>query len=53
MLLLSQVAAETVRERDYFLSVLEAPLALNGIRIAGVAVLLFFVGSYLRYRRRR
>ncbi len=53
MILLSKVAAEAVRERDYFLSVLENPFVINGIRIVGIAVLIFFVGSYLKYRKRR
>lgn len=53
MLLISQVAAETVQERDYFLSALEEPYVINGIRIACVLALVFFVGSYLRNCRKR
>lgn len=53
MILLSKVAAEAVQERDFFLSVLDNPFVINGIRIAGIAVLIFFVGSYLKYRKRR
>lgn len=48
-----KIAAEAVQERDYFLSVLEDPLVINGIRIVCVVVLLFFLGSYLKYRKRR
>lgn len=53
MVLISQVAAEAVQERDYFLSALENPLVINGIRVVCVVVLVFFVGSYLKYRKRR
>lgn len=53
MILISQVAAEAVQERDYFLSALENPLVINGIRVVCVVVLVFFVGSYLKYRKRR
>lgn len=53
MLLLHKVAAQAVQERDYFLSALEEPFVINGIRIICVIVLLFFVGSYLKYRKRR
>lgn len=52
MILLSKVAAEAVQERDYFLSMMEEPLVINGIRIACVAVLLIFVGSYLKYKKK-
>lgn len=53
MMLLSKIAAEAVQERDYFLSVLEEPLILNGIRIVCILLLLFFVGSYLKNRKKR
>lgn len=53
MVLISQVAAEAVQERDYFLSALEEPFVINGIRIVCVVLLVFFAGSYLRYRKRR
>lgn len=53
MVLLNKIAAEAVQERDYFLSILENPFVINGIRIVGIAVLIFFVGSYLKYRKRR
>ena len=53
MMLLSKIAAEAVPERDYFLSLLENPLIINGIRIVCILLLLFFVGSYLKYRKKR
>ena len=53
MILLSKIAAEAVAERNYFLSVLENPFVINGIRIVGIAVLIFFVGSYLKYRKKK
>lgn len=53
MILLSKIAAEAVPERNYFLSVLENPFVINGIRIVGIAVLIFFVGSYLKYRKKK
>lgn len=52
MVLLSKVAAGEVPGRDYFLSVLENPFIINGIRAACVLVLLFFVGAYLKYRKK-
>ena len=53
MILLNKIAAEAVQERDYFLSLLENPLIINGIRIVCILLLLFFVGSYLKYRKKR
>lgn len=53
MTLLSKIAAEAVQERDYFLSALEDPLIINGIRIVCVLLLLFFIGSYLKYRKKQ
>lgn len=53
MILLNKIIAEAVQERDYFLSALENPFVIYGIRIAGIAILIFFVGSYLKYRKRR
>ncbi|MDE7430165.1 MAG: hypothetical protein K2N00_13040 [Lachnospiraceae bacterium] len=52
MILLSKIAAEAVPERTYFLSGLENPFVINGIRIVGIVVLIFFVGSYLKYRKK-
>ena len=51
-MLLSMISADAVQERDYFLSVLENPLIIYGIRIVCVLLLFFFVGSYLKYRKK-
>lgn len=53
MLLTHKIAGEAVQERDYFLSALGDPLVINGIRIVCVVLLVFFVGSYLKYRKKR
>ncbi len=53
MILLSKVAAEAVQEREYFLMMLEDSFIVNGIRIACVAVLLIFLGSYRKYKKKR
>ena len=52
MILLNMIASEAVEERDYFLSVLENPFIINGIRIVCVLLLVFFVGSYLKYKKK-
>ncbi len=53
MILLSKVAAEAVQEREYFLMALENPFVINGIRIAGVVVLLIFLGNYRKYKKKQ
>ncbi len=52
MLLFTKVAADAVQERDYFLSALNNPLVINGIRIACVAGLLIFICCYRKYRKK-
>lgn len=52
MILLSKIASEAVQERDYFLSALENPFVVNGIRITCVVLLVFFVGSYLKHKKK-
>ena len=52
MILLTRVAAEAVQERDYFLSALNDPLIINGIRIVCVAGFLLFLYSYRKYRKK-
>ncbi|MDE5719082.1 MAG: hypothetical protein K2I53_16045 [Lachnospiraceae bacterium] len=52
MTLLSIVAAEAVQERDYFLSVLNDPLVINGIRIVCAAGFLIFLCCYRKYRKK-
>lgn len=53
MILLSKVASEAVQEREYFLMMLEDPFILNGIRIGCVAVLLIFLGTYQKYKKKQ
>ncbi len=53
MLLLNKVAAEAVQERDYFLSVCNDPLVINGIRIVCAAGLLIFLYSYRKHRKNK
>ncbi len=52
MILLTKIAAEAVQERDYFLSVLNDPLVINGTRIVCVAGLILFLFSYRKYRKK-
>lgn len=53
MVLLAKVAAEAVQERDFFLSALNNPFVINGIRIVCVAGLIIFLCSYRKYRKKR
>lgn len=52
MVLSSIVAAEAVQERDYFLSALNDPLVINGIRIVCLAGLILFLLCYRKYRKK-
>ena len=52
MVLLTKIAAEAVQERDYFLSALNDPPVINGIRIACVAGLVLFLLGYRKYRKK-
>ncbi len=52
MLLFTKIAAQAVEERDYFLSVLNSPLVINGIRLACVAALFIFLCIYRKYRKK-
>lgn len=52
MLLYTKIAAEAVQERDYFLSALNSPLVVNGIRIGCAAALLIFLCIYRKYRKK-
>lgn len=51
-MLLKMVSAEAVQERHFFLESLNSPEVFMGIRILGAAVLLFFIISYLKYRKK-
>lgn len=53
MILLSKIAADAVREREYFLMMLENPFIVNGIRIACAAVLFIFLSVYRKYRKKQ
>ena len=53
MLLLNKVAAEAVQERDYFLSMCNDPLVINGIRIVCAAGVLIFLYGYRKHRKNK
>lgn len=52
MVLLTKVAAEAVQERDFFLSALNSPFIINGIRVVSVAGFIIFLCCYRRYRKK-
>lgn len=52
MLLLGVISADAVKERDYFLSFMNDPLIVNGIRILAAAVFVAFIVVYVKYKKK-
>lgn len=52
MLLLNIISADAVKERDYFLSFMNNPWMINGIRILAVIMFAAFIIAYLKYRKK-
>lgn len=52
MLIFNIISADAVKERDYFLSFMDNPWIINGIRILAVIVFVAFMIAYLKYRKK-